>query len=100
VVENTKKRRLYPTFPYIMGRQNFWTVVRCVFHVSYVYRKESFPSKESDTRILQSIYFAYRVSSYSHKIFQYFRQNIKCLDWRQFVLIPARFLSPYSFVFT
>jgi len=29
---------------------------------STVYRKESFPSKESDTKILQSIYFAYEVA--------------------------------------
>jgi len=36
-----------------------------------VYRKESFPSKESDTKLLQSIYFAYEVgsiSSYSNGI--------------------------------
>ena len=35
------------------------------------YRKESFPSKESDTKLLQSIYFAYEVgiiSSYSNRI--------------------------------
>ena len=35
------------------------------------YRKESFPSKESDTKLLQSIYFAYEVriiSSYSNII--------------------------------
>jgi len=36
-----------------------------------VYRKESFPSKESDTKLLQSIYFPYEVgviSSYSNRI--------------------------------
>jgi len=36
-----------------------------------VYRKKSFPSKESDTEILQSIYFAYEVGiigSYSNRI--------------------------------
>ena len=35
------------------------------------YRKESFPIKESDTKLLQSIYFAYEVgiiSSYSNRI--------------------------------
>jgi len=36
-----------------------------------VYGKKSFPSKESDTKILQGIYFAYKVgiiSSYSNRI--------------------------------
>jgi len=36
-----------------------------------VYRKKSFPIKESDTKLLQSIYFAYEVgiiSSYSNII--------------------------------
>jgi len=34
------------------------------------YRKKSFPSKESDAKLLQSIYFAYElgiISSYSNK---------------------------------
>jgi len=36
-----------------------------------VYRKKSFPSKESDTKFLQSIHFAHKVgiiSSYSDRI--------------------------------
>jgi len=35
-----------------------------------VYRKESFPSKESDTKLLQSIYYTYEIgtiSSYSNR---------------------------------
>jgi len=38
-----------------------------------VYQKKSFLSTESDTKILQSIYFAYKVgiiSSYSNRIFR------------------------------
>jgi len=40
-----------------------------MFHT--VYLKKSFPSKESDTKILQSIYFAFEVgitSSYSNRM--------------------------------
>jgi len=32
--------------------------------VVFVYGKKSFPSKESDTKILQSIYFAYDVGMF------------------------------------
>jgi len=38
-----------------------------------VYRKKSFPSKESDTKILQSIYFAFEIGiigSYSNRIYR------------------------------
>jgi len=41
---------------------------------SPVYRKESFPSKEYDTEILQSIYFVYKagiISPYSNSITLY-----------------------------
>jgi len=45
-----------------------------IFHVIQtrtVYRKESFPSNQLDTKILRSVYFAYKegiIRSYSNRI--------------------------------
>jgi len=47
------------------------TIILEVLLKDAVNQKESFPSKESDTKLLQSIYFAYDVgiiSSYSNRI--------------------------------
>jgi len=46
------------------------TIILEVLLKDTVNQKESFPSKESDTKLLQSIYFAYEVgiiSSYSNR---------------------------------
>jgi len=48
------------------------TAIAYIYPNTFFYGKESFLSKESDTEILQSIYFAYDVgiiSSYSNRTF-------------------------------
>jgi len=58
------------------------------FTFSRVYQKESFPTKESDSKILQCIYFAYKagiISSYSNRI----NNNRNCT----FPLFSSTFLT-------
>jgi len=50
-----------------------------VLFLNTVHGKKSFLSKESDTKLLQRIYFAYEVgiiSSYSNKIFFFLKKDL------------------------
>jgi len=53
-----------------MTSQQHFLQLRYIYNA--VYRKKSFPSKESDTKILQSIYFAYEVGIISSEFIEKF----------------------------